>query len=96
MNVDEEFTYDDFDSKNFNYIFDESVVTNQKTLFEQKISFQKQSARQKISNYLNVFVSKRKRSNFVDDENVIEHRIKIMRAMTALLIHDEIDEKIQN
>ena len=96
MNVDEKLTYDDSDSKNFNYIFDESTVTNQKALSEQKTSLQKQSARQKISNYLNVFVSKRKRSNLVDDENVIEYRVKIMRAMTTLLTHDKIDEKIQN
>ena len=36
---------------------------------------------------------KRKRFDFVDEKKIIEHRVKITRAMTTLLIHDAIENE---
>ena len=86
MDIDEELVYNDPDPEDSNYT-SESSVTDQAISPEQETPPQRQSARQKPSNYLTVFVPKRKRSGPVDDEDIIEHRAKIMRAMAALA-HD--------
>ena len=93
MDIDEEPVYDDPDPEDSNYT-SESSVTDQAISPEQETPPQRQSARQKPSNYLTVFVPKRKRSGPVDDEDIIEHRAKIMRAMAALA-HDTIDKETQ-
>ena len=94
MKIDEKRVYDDLDTDDFaeNEISD--GLNSKKQLFRQKSnSLTRKSARQKASNYLNVFVLKRKRFDFVDEKKIIEHRIKITRTITALLTHDAIESE---
>ena len=91
MNIDEKRVYDDFDSDNF---IDEKIsddFSSKKQFFRQESnSFTRKSTRQKASNYFNVFVLKRKRFDSIDEKKIIEHRVKITRAITTLLIYDAI------
>ena len=94
MKIDEKRVYDEFDIDDSveNEISDD--FNSKEQSFRQKSnSFTQKSVRQKISNYLNVFVFKRKRFDFVDEKKIIEHRVKITRAMTTLLIHDAIESE---
>ena len=94
MKIDEKRVYNDFDIDDFveNKINDD--FNSEKQFLRQKSnSFTRKSAFQKISNYFNVFVLKRKRFDFVDEKKIIEHRIKITRAMTILLIHNAIESE---
>ena len=94
MNIDEKRVYDDLDSDSST---DEKIsddFNSKKQFFRQKSnSPTRKSARQKTSNYLNVFVLKRKRFDSTDEKKIIEHRVKITRAMTTLLIHDAIENE---
>ena len=94
IKIDEKRVYDDFDIDDFveNEISDN--FSSEKQFFRQKSnSLTRKSTRQKILNYFNVFVFKRKRFDFVDKKKIIEHRVKIIRAMTTLLIHDAIESE---
>ena len=94
MNIDEKRVYDDLDSDNF---IDEKIsddFSSKKQFFRQKSnSFTRKSTRQKVSNYLNVFVLKRKHFDSTDEKKIIEHRIKITRTMTTLLTYDAIESE---
>ena len=94
MKIDEKRVYDEFDTDDFveNEISDD-FSSKKQLLRQENNSFTRKSARQKASNYLNVFVLKRKRFDFVDEKKIIEHRVKITRAMTTLLIHDAIESE---
>ena len=94
MKINKKRVYNDFNIDNFveNKINDN--FNSKKQPFRQKNnSFTRKSIRQKISNYFNMFVFKRKRFDFVDEKKIIEHRIKITRTMTILLIHDAIENE---
>ena len=94
MKIDEKRVYDDFDIDDFVENEINNNFNSKKQFFCQKSnSFTRNSTRQKISNYFNVFVFKRKRFDFVDKKKIIEHRIKITRAITILLIHDAIESE---
>ena len=74
MKIDEKRVYDDFDTDDSveNEISDD--FSSKKQLFRQESnSFTRKSTRQKVSNYFNVFVFKRKHFDFVDEKKIIEH-----------------------
>ena len=94
MKFDKKRVYDDFDINDSveNEINDD--FSSKKQFFRQKSNlFTRKSTRQKISNYFNVFVFKRKHFDFVDEKKIIKHRIKITRTMTILLIYDVIESE---
>ena len=94
MKIDEKRVYDDFDIDDFVENEINNNFNSKKQLFRQKSnSFTRKSTRQKISNYFNVFVLKRKRFDFVDEKKIIKYRINITRAITMLLIHDAIESE---
>ena len=91
MKIDEKRVYNDFDINDFVENEINNNFNSKKQFFRQKNNlFIRKSIRQKISNYFNVFVFKRKHFDFVDEKKIIEHRIKITRTITILLIHDTI------
>ena len=101
MKIEKEKTYDvfEFDTSYEVTQFDEVIESKQNESFtsKQNSSAENQSIRQfvkqRIFNYFNVFISKRTRFEFSNDENVSKHRNEMFRAMIALLIHEKsIDE----
>ena len=91
MNVEEKCIYDSSDSEDETFEFESDIEIS--SIIQ---SVTRQSTRQKTAHYLNVFVLKRKRSESIDEEEIVEHRDKIARAMTTLLtqkfINDDTDE----
>ena len=49
----------------------------------------RQSTKQKIFNYFNVFVFKRQHLKFSNERKIIEHKNKIVQTIIVLLTHDE-------
>ena len=101
MKIEKEKTYDvfEFDMSYEVTQFDEVIESKQNEFFtsKQNNSIENQSIRQFVKqrafNYFNVFISKRTRFEFSNDENVNKHRNEMFRAMIALLIHEKsIDE----
>ena len=94
IKIDKKRVYNDFDIDDFVENKINNNFNSKKQFFRQKNNlFTRKSTRQKISNYFNVFVFKRKRFNFVDEKKIIEHRIKITRTITILLIYDAIENE---
>ena len=101
MKIEEEKTYDVFESDTSYEItqFNEMIESKQNESFtsKQNNSVENQSIRQSVKqrafNYFNVFISKRTRFEFSNDEDVNKHRNEMFHAMIALLTHEKsIDE----
>ena len=101
MKIEKEKTYDIFEFNTSYEItqFDEVIESKQNEFFtsKQNDSTKNQSTRQFVKqrafNYFNVFISKRTRFEFSNDEDVNKHRNEMFHAMIALLTHEKsIDE----
>ena len=90
-NIEEKRVYDSSDSKNETFESENDIDVS--SIIQSTI---RQSTRQKIAYYFNVFVLKRKRFELIDEKKIVEYRNKISRAMTTLLsqkfINNDIDE----
>ena len=88
MDIEEERTYDTPDPDTSYEVPQSSEENESEHSDSPEPQPTRQSTRQRASNYLNVFVPKRKRSG-LSDEEVTEHRDKVLRAMTALLAQEK-------
>ena len=94
INIDEKRVYNDSNVNNLvvEKINDDLIFKKQSSN-QKNTSFTRKSIRQIILNYLNVWMFKRKRFDSVNEEKIIEHRVKITRTITILLIYNAIESE---